>query len=123
MIHLRYRNGKSIDGILFRQDLWCECYIDSIIERPEYPVQNETREDQSGDEHRLFQRWNKQRMIRTKGVESMCDALSLLPLMDEVYVNEVRVYDVITNIIWDDEIGCLADIEITFSTRKAIKTF
>ncbi len=124
-IKLRYRGASNsmMDNIYWKEGLLAECYINSVIEKPEYPILEETREDQEGDQHRIFQRWDKRHTIRFFGVESMADAMSLLPLMEYVEIDGSRVYDTEVTIEWDDERMCLAEITITFSLRKVVKTF
>jgi len=122
MVHIKYRNTNPLADIVFPTDFYFEMYVDTIIQRPSYPIEEETRQDQVGDTHRLFQRWNKEHQVSFKAIESLCDAVSLLPLMDYVYVNNTRVYDVFVDIQWDESIECLADVVITFSYKKTIKT-
>ncbi len=122
MVHFKYRNAEPLGDMIFPTGFWSEFYVDTILEKPQYPVQEETREDEEGDVHRLFQRWEKQYVVSFKAVESLCDACSMLRLMDEVYVNNMRVFDIFTDIVWDEEEGdCFASVTITFLTRKVIK--
>lgn len=125
MVHLKYRGSVDTitDNIYWREGLFGECYINTVIEKPEYPIFEETREDQTGDQHKLFQRWDKRHTIRFFGVESMTDAMSMLPLMEYVEIDGKRVFDVEVEVLWEEERECLAEIVITFSHRKAIKTF
>ena len=133
MIHLKYRNPiiKSLEDITswdaesvyWLEGLWGECYINSIIEKPLYPILEEVREDENLNQHRVFQRWDKRHQIRFFGVESMADAMSLLPIMDEVYINSQRVYNTTVNVNWEEDRECLAEIIITFSTKEIVKTF
>jgi hypothetical protein len=125
LVYLKY---KGTEGTLLGDIYWSvgfepTVWIDTWIEKPDYPVLNETRQDGDADEHHVFQRWAKRRKIRFKGVESMADAMSMLPLMEEIYVNGQRVYDPVVNITWEDEYSCLADIEVVFLTKKATKSF
>ena len=126
MIHIKARNSKPLFNIPFSDEkptIWIELYLDETIERPQYPVQEEAYEDGEGDIHRVFQRWDKQYAIRIKrAIESTCDVVSMLPLMDYVYVNGSRVFDVDVQIQWEEEVDCLAGITMTFSNRNAIKT-
>ena len=131
MIHLKYRNpiySEEIESwdnenIYWHENLYGECYINSSIEKPSYPILEEVREDGAMTQHKVFQRWEKRHQIRLFGVESMADALSLLPTMDEVYINSQRVYNVLVNVEWEDDRECLAEITITFSVRQLLKTF
>ncbi len=123
MPRITYRGRGVQGGIYFPDGFLAECFINSYIEKPEYPIINETRQDGEGNEHHVFQRWEKRRKIIFKGVESMMDAMSLLPLMEEVYINDERVYDVNPMIMWEDEYGCLANIELSFLTRRAVRSF
>ena len=123
MIHLKYRGTGITDNIYWKEGFYARCYINSVIEKPEYPILEERREDGEGDQHRVFQRWDKRHTIRFFGIESMADAMSMLPLMEEVEVNGTRVFDVEVDITWDEERECLAEIVITFSHRKALITF
>ncbi len=123
LIIYRGRVDSVQAGIYFKEKFVPECYINSYIEKPEYPIVNETREDGEGNEHHVFQRWEKRRKIIFMGVESMADAMSLLPLMEHVEVNDGRVYDPVPTIMWEDEYGCLARIELSFMTRKAVRSF
>lgn len=122
MVHFKYRNTDTLGDLVFPTNFWIEFYVDTTIDRPSYPIQEETREDQEGDVHKIFQRWEKQYTVRFKGVESLVDACSILPLMDEVYVDDVRVYDITVDTVWEEETECLADITITFLNNKIIKT-
>lgn len=125
MVHLKYRGtaGTLMDNIYWHEGLFAECYINSVIDKPEYPIFEDTREDQRADQHKVFQRWDKRHSVRLFGVESMADAMSILPLMDYVEVDGERVYDVEVDIVWEEERQCLAEIVISFSTRKIVKTF
>ena len=123
MVHLKYRGTGITDNIYWKEGFYAECYINSVIEKPDYPILEERREDGEGDQHRVFQRWDKRHTIRFFGIESMADAMSMLPLMEEVEVNGTRVFDVEVDITWDEERECLAEIVITFSHRKALITF
>ncbi len=125
MVHLRYRGavGTLMDNIYWHEGLFAECYINSVIEKPEYPIIEETREDQQADQHKVFQRWDKRHTVRFFGVESMADAMSLLPLMEYVEIDSVRVYDVDVDIRWEEDRECLAEIIISFSHRKIVNTF
>lgn len=110
-------------GIYFKDNFEPRMWINADVQKPEYPIINETREDEEGTEHQVFQRWEKRRKIQFKGVESMADAVSILPLMDEVYLGSTRIYDIVPTIMWEDEYDCLADIELSFRTRKLLKSF
>lgn len=124
MIHIKAQNTKMIDSINFPLDsrIWIELYLDEVIEKPEYPIQEEGYEDQEADVHMVFQRWEKRYSIKLRAIESTCDVLSLLPLMDYVYINDIRVYDVDAQITWEEEVECLANVVLTFSNRNAVKT-
>jgi hypothetical protein len=122
MIHLKYRNNKRIGDLYFPSNFYFECYIDTTIERPQYTINEDAREDQAGDIHRLFQRWEKRQTFRFMGVESLCDAISTLPLMDEVFVNNERVFDVNIDVRWEEDMECLANIEVTYNKDKIIKS-
>lgn len=119
MIHIKYTNSQPLGDMRF--PVPAEMYINSVIERPRYPVQAEDKEDEEGDIHNLWQRWDKQHTIRFLAIESMADAISILPLMDEVYVNGERVFDVVPTITWEEEYHCLARCELRFSKKKVIK--
>jgi hypothetical protein len=124
-IEIKYRDTGVRGGIHWRTGFYAIAGINSTLERPAYPIDEEQREDQQGDTHRVFQRWTKRYSISFKAIESMADAVSLLPTMDEVYVNDTRVYDVLVDISWEDEEAgtCLCDVTISFVTRKLVKTF
>lgn len=125
MIHLKWRDKPSIvrGDFFWRDGMTAECYINDVIQRPTYPILEETREDQELDSHRVFQKWDKRHVIRFRGVESMCDAMSVLPTMEFVYVNDVRVYDTLVNITWEEDEPCIGIIEVSFSHKKFVKTF
>lgn len=123
MVHLKYRDTGLRDDIYWTDDFYAECYINSVIDKPTYPVMEEVSEDQEGDQHRIFQRWEKRHTVRFFGVESMADAMSLLRLMDEVYINGVRVFDVLCDPQWDDESQCIAEMPLSFTHKKLIKSF
>lgn len=124
MTELKWRNAQGVmDDIYWRPGFYAICWVDSVIDKPTYPITEETREDQEGDVHKTFQRWEKRQLIRTNGVESVADAFSLLPVMDEVYVNDTRVYDVVVDISWEEEYDCIARIDISFMRKKILKTF
>jgi hypothetical protein len=125
MIHLKWwgRPGKIIGDFYWRDGMFAECYINDVIQRPTYPILEEVREDQELDTHKVFQKWDKRHAIRFRGVESMCDAMSVLPTMEYVYIGGVRVYDVLVNIAWEEDEPCIGIIELTFSHKKFVKTF
>ena len=124
MTELKWRNEHGLmDDIYWRSGFYAQCWVDSVIDKPTYPITEETREDQEGDVHKTFQRWEKRQLIRTNGVESVADSFSLLPVMDEVYVNDTRVYDVVVDISWEEEYDCIARIDISFMRKKILKTF
>lgn len=124
MTELEWRDEQGLRGDIFwRAGFLAQCWVDSVIDKPTYPITEETREDQEGDIHKTFQRWEKRQSIRTMGVESVADALSLLPVMEEVYVNGTRVYDTVVDISWEEEYDCLARIDISFMRKKILKTF
>ena len=122
MVHFKYKNSEPLGDLIFPDFFWIEFYVDTTIDRPTYPIQEETREDEEGDVHKIFQRWEKQHTVRFMGVESLVDACSILPLMDEVYINGQRVYDLFVDTVWEEETECLAQITITFYNKKIIKT-
>lgn len=126
-VKIRYRSHRQqsafLGDIYFEMGWFAMCYVESILEKPRYPILNESRQDGEMNEKQLFQRWEKRRRVQFKGIESMADALSLLPLMERVQIQDVDVYDPVVNISWDDEYSCLCNIEITFLTAKAIKSF
>jgi hypothetical protein len=124
MTELKWRNTQGVLGdILWKPGFYGQAWVDSVIDKPTYPITEETREDQEGDIHKTFQRWEKRQSIRTMGVESVADALSLLPVMEEVYVDGTRVYDVVVDISWEEDYDCLARIDISFMRKKILKTF
>lgn len=122
-INIKYRDKGLRGDIYWVDNLYAECYINSTIEKPEYPILEEVREDEEMNQHKVFQRWEKRHRIRFFGVESMADAMSLLPTMDEVYINSQRVYNVLVDIAWEEDRQCLAEIVISFSVKKMIKAF
>jgi|SRR6056297_1041196 len=122
MVHLKYRSNGRIGDIFFPDEFYVEAYIDTNVDKPDYPIIEEAEEDQAGDRHILFQKWDKRSMFNFYGVEYMADAISLLPLMDEVFVNGKRVYDVTVDNSWSDEYDCLVSITVSYSEKKAIKT-
>jgi len=124
MTEIEWRNEQGLmDDIYWRPGFYAQCWVDSVIDKPTYPITEETREDQEGDIHRTFQRWEKRQSVRTMGVESVADTFSLLPVMDEVFVNGTRVYDIVVDISWEEEYECLANIGISFMRKKILKTF
>lgn len=131
VVHIKYRNNTPLGDMIFPtagsstppNDFFGEFYVETTIGRPEYPIQEEAEDDQEGDTHLLFQRYDKQKVIKFDGVESLVDACSVLRLMDEVYVNGTRVYDVFVDIRWEEDRECIAVIIITFSTNKILKIF
>jgi hypothetical protein len=122
MVEIKCRNTKPLGDLYFPTGIFIRFNIDTPIEKPEYPINEDAEEDQEGDTFRLFQRWEKQHKLMFKAVESVCDTCSILPLMDEVYINDTRVFDVFVDIAWDEEFECLADVTITFSSKKIVKT-
>ena len=122
MINFKFRNEKPLGDMFFPPTVYVEFNVDAPIEKPFYPIQEEAEEDQEGDIHKLFQRYEKQYRISFKAIESLCDACSIMPLMDEVFINNVRAYDVNVDIAWDEVFECLADVVITYYTKKIIKT-
>jgi hypothetical protein len=122
MVHLKYRNDTIIGDLYFPTGFFFECYLDTIPERPTYPINEDAREDQEADQHIIFQRYEKRGNIKTYGVESLADALSLLPIMDEVYIDNTRVYDIVTDIVWLEEHDCLCEINISYLLYKLVKT-
>lgn len=123
MIHLKFRDEGLRGDFYWRDGLYGECYIDTIMEKPSYPIQEDAHQDQAGETHRMFQRWEKRHVFAFRGVESMADAMSVLPLMQEVVINGIRVFDVLVDIRWDDEEDCLANIEVSFLKNKIIKAY
>jgi hypothetical protein len=111
-----------LGDLYFHPGVFIEFNVNTVIQKPVYPIDVEAEQDQEKDVHKLFQRYEKQYAIMFKGIESMADTCSLLPLMDEVYVNGVRCFDVNVDITWDEEYECLATIIITYITKKIIKT-
>jgi hypothetical protein len=122
MLHIKCRSNKILGDLYTPQGVYIEFYIHEIINKPEYPIDVEAEQDQEKDVHRLFERWEKRYTVSMKGIESICDIVSLLPMMDEIYINGNRAYDVATETTWDEEYDCLANIVITFITKKIIKT-
>ena len=122
MVHLKFRSDKRLGDFYFPDGWYAECYIDTLPERPEYPISEDARDDQEEDMHIIFQRYEKRGRLSFVGPEYMADAISLLPLMDEVYVDGSRVYDVVCDINWNEEFECLAEMDITYLTDKIIKT-
>lgn len=124
MVEIKYRGKQGLLGDTYwKEGFFGRCWVDTVIDKPIYPITDEVKQDQEGDSHRVFQRWIKQYSIRFLGVESMADAMSLLPLMEEVYINNSRVYDTITDIDWDDDYECLCNINISCVKRKVLQTF
>lgn len=122
MVHLKYRDNGGLGDMYFLPAFYLETYIDTIEERPNYPIVEEAEEDQEADRHITFQKWDKRSQFSFFGVEYMADAMSLLPLMDEVYVNGKRVYDVSVDTSWSDDYECLVNITVSYSEKKMIKT-
>jgi hypothetical protein len=122
MIQIRYRNEKTLGDMVFPDDFWFNMYIDTVIERPEYPIIEEAEEDQAGDMHINFQRYSKQRRLRFFAVESLCDAVSTLPLMDYVEIGGSRVFDITVDVRWEEDLQCLANIELSFNYKSIVKT-
>ena len=122
MINIKCRSVKPLGELYFPPGVYIEFNIDSVISKPEYPINEDARDDMELDSHIIFQRWDKQHKIDFMAVESLCDTCSILRLMDEVYINGQRVFDVFVDIIWNEEVPCLADVTITFSRKKIIKT-
>ena len=123
-IYITYRGEVGVLGdIYWPANFLADAFVSAYIENPTYPILEDVREDENLNQHRVFQRWEKRYQIRFFGVESMADAMSLLPMMDEVYVNVFRAYNTIVNINWEEDRECLAEIIITFSTKEIVKTF
>jgi hypothetical protein len=122
MVNIKCRSSKPLGDLYFPDGVYIEFNLDVTIDRPEYPINEDSREDMEADTHVIFQRWDKQHKIYFMAVESLCDTCSILRLMDEVYINGDRVFDVFVDIAWNEEAPCLADVVITFSKKKIIKT-
>lgn len=122
LVEIKCRNETPLGEMIFPDGFYSTFLVSTTVERPEYPIQEDAREDQEGDTHLLFQRYDKERRLRFMGVESNTDACSLLRMMDEVYVNGTRVYDTFVDVRWEEDRECLANIEISFNLKKIIKT-
>lgn len=122
MVHLKYRDNQRLGDMYFVPGFYYETYIDTIVDRPDYPIAEQAEEDQEGDRHITFQKWDKRSQFSFFGVEYMADAISLLPLMDEVFINGKRVYDVSVEISWNEDVECLAEISVSYSEKNMIKT-
>lgn len=123
MIEISFRNGDMLGSMFFPAGFYGSIHLNTFIDKPQYQIMEEVREDGAGNQHLVFQRYEKRYSIRMKGVESMADAMSILRLMDEVYINGERVYDLQVDVSWEEEYDCLCSIEISYQKNKILKHY
>lgn len=84
MIQLRYSNTVDIDSIRFADGYEETCYLNTELDRPEYPIVIEG--DENGDLENIptFRKWEKVYSFSFVAFEFLVDAISKLPIYDNV---------------------------------------
>lgn len=99
-------------------------YVAADVGLPEYEIDQDTGKDSVNDIYKTFQKLTKRSEIEFLANESLCDAISLIPLCDSVtvynqYGEFLTVSDVELEIEWEN--SCIARVKMSYATDKFLR--
>lgn len=126
-LKLKYRNSCDIDNLYYQdQNFYNILFLDADIGKPEYSVVAEGSENGDKEFMPTFQKVKKLYKIEVLAPEYLVDALTLLPLHDNITLyDKTGESSVIKNIVIEPEwldYDCFAKVTITFEQDYNSKT-
>jgi len=128
MVKIEFWNLKDLGNILYSSNFHQVVYLDTIVQTPEYPINQSAKEDGNGNTFFDFQSWDKQRIIETNVQEDLADCLTLLPLhdvvmiTDDLYKQEVLATNITANVSWIDQAKMIGKLTIKYSVMSIRRT-
>ena len=128
MVKIEFYNLRDLGNILYSSGFHQVVYLDTIVKKPEYPINQSAKEDGNGNTFFDFQSWDKQRVIETNVQEDLADCLTLLPLhdvvriTDDLYKQEVLATNITVNASWIDQAEMIAKLTIKYSVMSIRRT-
>jgi hypothetical protein len=125
VVEVNWSSTKDIGDVVHSvSPMLCQIFVNADEGRPEYTILEEAEEDSLKDKSVIFARSLKQYSIEFLANESLCDALSLMPLCDNINVNnqfgEARqVSDVEISFDWQSD--CVAKVKMKYTTDRFVK--
>lgn len=122
MIKIEYWNSYDICDVHYEDGYRNVMYLDVDVKKPQYLIDRETYENGLGEEMNVFIRWSKQYSFSIYCLEPLVDALTLITLHDNVWVQldngySAKVKDFLAQPTWQ-EIDNVALVEVTFVTKS-----
>lgn len=123
-IKLEWRNNCDMANILYQTGYTQWMYIDGEVTEPEYVYTIESFSNGEEEETRTFQKVEKTYKLKFIAPEFLCDALSLVPIHDLVWVTlkngeRGQAKDVAFETNWETD--CFANCTITFTVTYYIR--
>lgn len=107
MIKIEYWNTYDIIDTSYQQGYKNRFWLDVDVNKPNYIIEQEAYENSLGDTNPVFTKWSKQYKFEIYCLEPLADALSALPLHDNVWITlsngyESKVKDITIDVQWTD---------------------
>jgi len=118
-IKLEWWNSCDIDDILYQTDFKQRMFLKCDVGKPVYPVDEEGSNDGDGEFTPTFQKWQKQYSLTFLIYEYQMDAISLIPLHDNIWITlqngeSAKIKDIVINEPSWSECGCFATLKIDY---------
>lgn len=126
-IKLEWWNSCDIGDIIYQTDFAQWMYVKADVGKPIYSIQKEGSNDGFDEFIATFMKWKKTYKIRIIVNEPQLDALTLIPLHDNIWIylqngTNAKIKDLtISEPQWDN-CGCHAVIDIEFTKDYLITT-
>lgn len=125
MITIEWRGSCDFGEVFFQQGFKQRIYIDSVIANPDYDLREEGGEDGQKQFHQTFALFKKIYKFEFIAPEYICDAMTLIPLHDDITIYDgfvsAKVDDIEVDVDWQD--WYFAKVTVSFTIDRLMKAF
>ncbi len=118
MLKIEFWDDKNILDIRYTDGFKQFLYLDAILSHPEYPLDEEGKQDVEGIFNAEWQRWRKTFHFDFVAPEYLVDAITTMAIHDNVYIDGLKVKDITVDVNWQ---GAWAVVDVGFVTDEVIR--
>ena len=133
-LKIEYTNTYDfLERILYQKGFRQILYLDADVKKPEYPIEEEGVENGEKEFNPTFLKWQKRYQFEVYAPEFLVDALTTLPLHDNVWITFQNdesnlITDIDVDVDWEDlgetekTHGCFAKVTVSFAVDYILVT-